>query len=97
MQILEDKNKGIVIIGDINIIKDNFKENFKMFEENVRDMESVGKEWITIEDNTFKDKFKESFKIFEENVRDMESVGKEWMTIENNTCGLNYFDEHCFS
>ena len=52
MTILEDKNKGMVIIGNININKDKFKESFKMFEEKVRDMESFGKEWITIEDNT---------------------------------------------
>ena len=59
MKILEDKNKGMVIIGDINISKNKlkesfkiFKESFKIFEEKVRDMESVGKEWITIEDNT---------------------------------------------
>ena len=52
MKILEDKNKGMVIIGNININKDKFKESFKMFEEKVRDMESFGKEWITIEDNT---------------------------------------------
>ncbi len=54
MKILEDKNKGMIIIGDINIRKDILKESFKIFEEKVRDMESVGKEWITIEDNTFK-------------------------------------------
>ena len=52
MKILEDKNKGMVIIGDINISKDKLKESFKIFEEKVIDMESVGKEWITIEDNT---------------------------------------------
>ena len=52
MKILEDKNKGMVIIGDINISKDKFKESFKMFEEKVRDMKSFGIEWITIEDNT---------------------------------------------
>ena len=51
MQILEDKNKGMVIIGKINISNDNLKETFKIFEENVRDMEAVGKEWITFKDN----------------------------------------------
>ena len=53
MKILEDKNKGMVIIGDINISKDKLKESFKIFEEKIRDMESVGKECITIEDNAF--------------------------------------------
>ena len=52
MKILEDKNKGMVIIGAINISKDKLKESFKIFEGKVRELESFGKEWITIEDNT---------------------------------------------
>ena len=52
MKILEDKNKGMVVIGGINIRNDELKESFKIFEGKVRELESFGKEWITIEDNT---------------------------------------------
>ena len=57
MQILEDKNKGMVIIGDINICKDELSESFKLFEQMVRDMESAGDEWRAVEDNRINDVF----------------------------------------